>query len=158
VGEKGFTLMEMLVTIGLVSVLASISFFSSRGLMDGYRIRGAAREVFADMQMARLGAIKEGTNWALCFSPGTAFTSYTLRNAAGADRNLCTNDDPTPYRKSVDIANLYSGMSYAANFSAATKIEFTPRGTVASGNVTITKGSRNLLVTTNGSTGNIRIQ
>jgi type II secretion system protein H len=157
VSNKGFTLLELLVIIAIVGTLATVSFLSLGGSIAGYRFKSAVREVYSDMQMARLGAIKGGTDWALCFSADGTFSSYTIRDDSGTDRTLCTADDPKPYRKSVDSASIHSEVTYVENFSGS-KLFFTPQGTSISGNVTLSSDSRSQQVTVNGMTGNIRIQ
>jgi len=157
VSNRGFSLLELLVTIALVGILMTVGFMSSKDIMAGYRFKGAVREVYSDLQMTRLGAIKDGTPWAICFSDDGTFSSYSIRSDAGPDRDLCTADDPTPYRKSVTSADLYSGINYVENFSGQ-KAEFSPRGTSDNGNVTLSSAPRSSQVTVNGMTGNIRIQ
>lgn len=143
--QNGFTLIELLVTIGLISVLAGIAFFSSQGMMDGYQVKGAARLVYSDMQMARLKAIREGKEWSVCVDPDGTFTSYVVRNSGGATV------------KTIDIASMYSGMTFSENLGTAC-FEFKENGTATSGTVTVTKGARNVEVTVSSGTGNIRIE
>lgn len=161
VDDRGFSLIELIVVMAIAGILLGVAVFSMQGVMEGYKVRGAARQLYSDMQMARLSAIKGGRNWALCFTPGTPFTSYSIRNTPGADGNLCTSDDPTSgptpfFFRTVDISAAYKGMAFAQSFSG-NNVEFMPNGTASSGNVTITNGTRTVQVTVNGSTGNIRI-
>jgi len=144
VNENGFTLIELLVVIGLISILAGIAFFSSRGVMDGYQVKGAARQVYSDMQLARLSAIREGKQWSVCVNPDDTFTSYTIQNSAGTTV------------KTIDIASMYKGMTFSENLGSACFL-FKDNGTASSGNVTVSKGARSVLITVNSSTGNIRI-
>lgn len=145
--NRGFTLMELLVTIALIGVMSAIAYPSIRDLGRGYRIRGAARQVYSDLQMARLGAIREGKSWSLVFSPGdNVFTSYIVRNGAGTTV------------KTVGLADLYSGMTYEENFASGAQVTFSPNGSAGpAGNVRIVQGGRSLNVTVNGNSGNIRI-
>ncbi len=162
-GERGFSLVELLVTVAIISVLGVIAILYTPGMLASYRIRGAARLIYSDMQMARLGAIKGGRNWAVCFSPGnTNFTSYSIRNTPGVDNNLCTTDDPTTgvapfYRKDVDLAIDYSTLTFSEAFTG-TNVEFNPNGSASSGNVSIITGTRTLTITVNQNTGNMRMQ
>jgi Tfp pilus assembly protein FimT len=139
--------MELLVTIGLIAVMSAIAYPSIRDLGRGYQIRGAARQIYSDMQMARLGAIKEGKNWSLVFSPGdNSFTSYIVRNGAG---NTV---------KTVGITDLYTGMTYEENFASGTQVTFAANGSAGpAGNVRVIRGGRSLRLTVNNNSGNIRI-
>lgn len=173
--ENGFTLIEILITIGIIGVLSSIAIMNSNTLYSNYRTRGAARQLYVDMQMARLKAIKESRTFAICFSPGnTGFTSYSIRNTPGADGILCTTDDPlvapsTPtfpfYRKDVSLSVTYSTLTFDENFGGgSTSIEFRPNGTTTSDpagiadNVTIKKGARTIKIRVTAGTGNVHIQ
>lgn len=155
--DKGFTLVELIVIIAIAGILAAVGVMSFSGMIAGYRFKGAARDIYSDLQMTRLGAIKDGTEWAMCFSDDGTFSSYSIRSSPGADRILCTTDDPTPYRKSVASSDLYPGATYVESFSGA-KVSFTSRGTSENGNVTITSAPRSRKVVVNGMSGNIRIE
>lgn len=127
--------------------MGAIAYPGIRGLMSGYEIRGAARQVYSDMQMTRLGAIKEGKPWSLIFSPGnTAVTSYSIRDGSGTTV------------KTMAIAQSFPNMSFVENFSSGVMATFQPNGTASIGNVTVTMGGRSLRVIVNGSSGNIRIE
>lgn len=165
-GQRGFTLIEIILVIALMMILASVATISTRGLRESFAIKGATRTMMGEMQKARLGAIRGGRSWAICFEPGnTVFTRYSVRNMAGADGILCTTDDPLTgaepfYRKDVDLGNELSTMIYSENFPG-TKVEFNPGGSASGGNVSLNKVTdplRGFKITVNSVTGNMGVK
>lgn len=165
VNEKGMTLLELLVVIAIIATIMGIVMLSTRGLRQVYVVKGAAREVFGDMQRARLAAIREGRTYTMCFAPldGTnttdrVFTSYFFVLGKGADGNYCTSDDPVPDKWPVlDVEKKYPGMVFVENFSG-TLASFNPNGKASAGNVKISGSETDKQVSVNGNTGNIRIE
>lgn len=164
---KGFSLVELMVVIALIGILASIGTLSTRDIRARFRLKSAALELYSDLQMARLGAIRNGRTWSVCFDPGnTAFTSYTIGNAGGIDGDICTAaDDPTVvadpavFRKNVDLSN-QSDIFFSEEFSG-TNMSFNPRGSASSGNIKLSLSSgmaTGRKITINDMTGNVRVE
>jgi prepilin-type N-terminal cleavage/methylation domain-containing protein len=57
--REGFTLIEALVVIAIIGVVSMIAVPQMGILVDRYRLDGAARLIWADLQNARITAIKE---------------------------------------------------------------------------------------------------
>lgn len=72
--DKGFTLVELLIGVMITAVLAVASAPHFSNLMRGFRLNGAVRIVWADIQKARLTAIKEGRTIRVDFTN----TSYEI--------------------------------------------------------------------------------
>lgn len=140
-GEKGFTLIELLIAISIISILSAVAVLNTPDILANYRVRGAARQIYSDMQLARLRAIKEGKEWVVDFSG----TTYTVKVKGSA----------TPF-KSVDIASGYPGVNVC---SSVTDAEFNPNGTAAMAKITLYSRKRfQKVYVSHSGTGNIRVQ
>lgn len=73
--QRGITLLELLVTMGLVAILMGIAMPSFRYVTNANRVSGEINGLLADMQYARAEAIKEGGDVVVCSSSGGASCS-----------------------------------------------------------------------------------
>jgi type IV fimbrial biogenesis protein FimT len=64
----GFTLVEMLITIGIAGILLAMGTSSYRYVTNSNRIAGEINGLLGDLQFARGEAIKEGRNVTACVS------------------------------------------------------------------------------------------
>ncbi|HSM90458.1 MAG TPA: GspH/FimT family pseudopilin [Desulfobacterales bacterium] len=58
--DSGFTAFDVAITLAIVAVLASVSMPSFLKWLQGHRLRGAAINLMADIEMAKVRAIREG--------------------------------------------------------------------------------------------------
>ena len=59
-GLAGFTFLELVIVVGLLALLFSVSVPSLKGLTPKYRLRTAARELGSKLEGTRLSAISRG--------------------------------------------------------------------------------------------------
>ena len=75
--QAGFTLMEVIITIAVLAILASIAAPSFRTALQNNRLTGQANEMVTSFQFARSEALKRGVPVAVCGSSDGATCSGT---------------------------------------------------------------------------------
>ncbi|MFC5569446.1 GspH/FimT family pseudopilin [Lysobacter yangpyeongensis] len=82
---RGFTLIELMVTLAVVAILAAAATPAMQSLVNGNRLRSAANETVASLQSARLEAIRVNRRTVACLSvdPNAAIPSCAAAGATG---------------------------------------------------------------------------
>jgi prepilin-type N-terminal cleavage/methylation domain-containing protein len=112
VKTKGFSLIELLILIAILGVLAAIAIPGFSVLLPDYRLRTAARDLQSNMQLAKIGAIKANSNWAIVFDPGVTPGRYYLCSDPGGNGTWEGPGSDDTVEKTVDLARYESGVDY----------------------------------------------
>jgi type IV fimbrial biogenesis protein FimT len=86
--NSGFTAYELAVTLAIVAVLATVTMPSFLSWLTAHRLRGAAINLVADLEMAKIRAIRENTFVAVAFKAdmeASQFNRYEIFIDNGAD-------------------------------------------------------------------------
>jgi prepilin-type N-terminal cleavage/methylation domain-containing protein len=84
--NSGFTLMELMTTIAIIAILASVAIPNMIAWLPDYRLRSGAAEMLSALQWARLTAIKENANVVVRFDPGSDEYLIYLDNGEGGGK------------------------------------------------------------------------
>ena len=112
--EQGFTAIELLVTLVILTILLSLAVAGFSNWRQKYQLRGAAREIYSNLQLARMTAVKDRARCAVLFDVGSK--QHRVVNC-GPDGTIGGGDDVT--LKTVNLSEYGNGLVYGAGGSGA---------------------------------------
>ena len=128
-GKSGFTLVEMMVVIEVAGVLTAIAIPTYIAWLPRHRANGAARQLFTDLQYARMRAISENNDYVITFD--TSNNSYRVYDDGDNDF-ASAGVESAELIKTVNIGDEFIGISFG--YVAGND----PEGSAISGSVTFT--------------------
>jgi type IV fimbrial biogenesis protein FimT len=117
--QNGFSVVELLFAMAILGILAAIATPQINALTNNYRLSGAARLVWADLQDAKMTAIKRNQSVAVTFNSTTTY-SFPLSTGMSFTR---------------DLSKEYPGVTVS---SSGGTITFLSTGLTQNGTVTVT--------------------
>ena len=139
--EKGFTLIELIITISIAVIIMAISAPELRKIMTRNRLNGAGRQIVNDLMHSRMKATSQNNRFRVIFLDNHRYTIHD-------DDNNNNTVDTGEATLTKDIQDSYHDVT----FSATADPIFYPRGTSWGTTVTVSNsvGSKNVSVSTAG--------
>jgi prepilin-type N-terminal cleavage/methylation domain-containing protein len=76
--SSGFTLIEVVMTMVILAILAAVAIPGFAAWLPNYRLKAAARDLVSNLQLAKMGAVKQNKTWAVIFDPGVTPGRYFI--------------------------------------------------------------------------------
>jgi len=122
--ETGFTMMEIMVVIGIIAILATVAIPSLATWIPDYRLKSAVQDLYSNMQLAKMEAIKNNSPRTITFNTDGTYTK--------------------PDNTTVSFADYGSGVGYGRpdtgnniTYADGQTVTFQPRGFAEDGEVYI---------------------
>jgi prepilin-type N-terminal cleavage/methylation domain-containing protein len=118
-GALGFTMVELLIAVVILSILLTLAIPGFARWLPNYRLRGAARDLYSNLQLAKAGAIRERGERAIVFRASThAYEMWSWGSNGVWDGFSEPNDT---LLKNVSLPGYGSGVGYGSG-SATKKV------------------------------------
>lgn len=144
-GEKGFSLVELVIVVSLIAIMAAIAMPNLLSMIPAMRVNTATRQVISKMLLLKMKAISENKRHQLIFTPGS--DQYQVQQDGNRDGDYTDSTDTIVETLSLpggiifgtnaakntngdDIGSASDGVSFSAE-----SCSFTPTGTSDTGSV-----------------------
>jgi len=142
--NSGFTLVEMMVVVGIIGFTLAIAIPTYHlTIKPTAHLNGAARQLYGDIQLARLQAVSENVRCGVAFSAGPGYTVFRDNNPPNSQYDYTDDGDDTNDEEVIKIVNLvneYPNVQFDTSEGGGDGINFvnssfsmTPRGLATNG-------------------------
>lgn len=145
-GNKGFSLVELMIVIALIGIALSIAVPSFWGYIDDQNLRRATREIASDIFMTRERAISENIQYRIVFNATDHLYSISKRNA-----------DETWADALIQRTLSSFGNGIRFDLTEDVIINFQARGTTSNRTVTLINGRNSIGRVVTNMTGRTRV-
>ena len=130
IGKSGYSLIELLVTIGVMAIAAAIAVPNLMGYLPKYRLRTAVDDLYTEMQAAKMAAIDQNGE-------------STIEYQRNPDQYVVTYPNGT--NRTIRLDNYGSGVTFRGPTNETVPDDptlFTARGTSRPGYAYLTNSGR----------------
>ena len=107
--KGGFTIIELVVALAIMGIAVSVAIPGFSRWLPGYRLKSAATDLYTNLQLTKMYAVRDNAEWAIYFDP--AFDAYQIRYGTGPDGEYM---DPGGFsaEKTIILANYKGGVCF----------------------------------------------
>jgi Tfp pilus assembly protein FimT len=133
--ECGFSIVDLMITMAIIGAISAAAVPGLKRWSRNYNMQSAVMDLYAHMQIAKLGAVKENKAWTINFNPG-GLVGYQVRNSAG--KTVKTVDFSKQYNGEIQYGDPTTTMTYPDT----SFISFNPNGLSDIGHAYISNKSK----------------
>lgn len=154
--RRGFSLIELTMILATVAIIAAVAVPRYTSAVQHYQLDSAARQIAADIALAKSRANFGSTAVIISFSPSnSSYQIVGMPALNGATGWYTVNLAADPYRVTLVGATFGNG----ATSTSGSQLTFDGYGTpVTGGSVVIGNGTSRRTITVDASSGNITVQ
>ena len=146
---RGFTFLEVIIVLAIISVLCSLAFISIQDFAGSVRLRSIVETIAVDIRLARITAWSSGESCYLSFDPIT--NSYTMNGSryVRIPDGIRFGADPSVKGKPTDPGEMppADGITFESG-GVKNCAHFHPKGTVIpTGALYLTNGKETMAIT-----------
>jgi type II secretory pathway pseudopilin PulG len=104
----GFTKLELLVALSILAISTSLAIPAFSRWLPNYRLKGAVRDLYSNLQLAKSGAIRDRGEWAVKFNP----SENTYQVVSGGLDGIYSTTADNVVQKTVILPAYGSGCGY----------------------------------------------
>ncbi len=130
--KKGFTLLELLLTITIVSILTAIAVPSFNTMISHNNIAAAQKEMRSSLQLARTMAISRGSAVYVVAATGGYSNGWAVTTLPTTTYADCDIDSPLSVKQCLYVSSAIQGLSIT-EANNASSITFSASGQVTTG-------------------------
>ena len=110
--EGGFTFVELVMAMAIMGIAVSVAIPGFSRWLPDYRLKTAATELYANLQLAKMSAVRDNAEWAVYFDPNL-FKAYQIRKGKGLNGKY-TDVPVTGFdvEKTILLQNYKGGVGY----------------------------------------------
>ena len=138
--KNGFTMMELMVSLAVISILAAVAVPNFEAWLSGHRLSSSARDIYSLIQFSRLRAVREKANVIININPDTGEYSAFADNGDGdgtTNNGVQEGDEPT-----IHSGTLEKGVTMVS--VSVPQLRFTSRGFPNTGTSVTIKNIENI--------------
>ncbi len=146
--ESGVTLIEILVIMVILAALAAFAIPTFAVWLPNYRLKSAARDLYSNFQLAKMGAVNANRDWAVIFDNTSSPGKYAIASDPGDNGEWDVPSGDDHIEKAVNLTG-YKGVRFGHGNAGEpvgttfgdeisynpNRVVFNPRGTGSAGYV-----------------------
>ena len=113
--KNGFTIIELVIAMVVIGIIAAISIPNLLSWLPQYRLQSAAQDLYFNLYLAKISAIKNNASWAIVFNAGA--DTYHVCSGKGPDNSWGGTDNEVI--KKVVLSDYGSGVAFGRGNAAA---------------------------------------